>query len=224
MICKICNKELKAINNSHLRQHNITLEQYREMFPGAECGQELRTLTEEGRERIRQHATSRKKKPEEIEKLRAYRKTFRHSEETKKKMSETRKGRKAWNKGKKGTVVHTQEYKELMRKLSAERVSNWNKNKRTGIELKISELLIALGIEYEEQKLMYDKFVVDFYIPSKNLIIECNGNYWHNRPNQKKKDRARINYLTKCGHKIIVLWEHEINENIAQCKEEILNG
>ena len=224
MICKICNKELKAINNSHLRKHNITLEQYRKMFPDAECGQELRVLTSEGRERIRQHAKRRKKKPEEIEKLRAYRKTFRHSEETKRKMSETRKGKKAWNKGKKGTVVHSQEYKEHMRQLAAKRVANWDKNKRTGIELKIAELLTTLEINYEEQKPICNRFVVDFYIPCKNLIIECNGDYWHNRPEQIKRDNARINYLTKCGYKIITLWEHEINENIEQCKEEILNG
>jgi len=31
--CRICNKELKQITNTHLKKHNMTIEEYKEMFP-----------------------------------------------------------------------------------------------------------------------------------------------------------------------------------------------
>ncbi len=34
--CKICKKEFKRISNTHLKQHNITCNEYMKIFPGAE--------------------------------------------------------------------------------------------------------------------------------------------------------------------------------------------
>uniref|UniRef100_A0A7C3SNC3 DUF559 domain-containing protein n=1 Tax=Dictyoglomus turgidum TaxID=513050 RepID=A0A7C3SNC3_9BACT len=31
--------------------------------------------------------------------------------------------------------------------------------------------------------------LVDFYLPDQKIIIECDGDYWHNRPEIKEKDR-----------------------------------
>lgn len=47
MKCMICNKEFKYINSAHLSSHNITLDEDKEMFPGAE------TISLETREKMR---------------------------------------------------------------------------------------------------------------------------------------------------------------------------
>jgi len=68
---------------------------------------------------------------------------------------------------------------------------------RTTIEIIIKDLLEDLGIEYKEQYKI-EKFYFDFYLPEKNTLIECDGEYWHSKEkaiiNDKLKDElAKIN-------------------------------
>ena len=65
---------------------------------------------------------------------------------------------------------------------------------------------------------------MDIYVPSKKLIIECFGNYWHCNPNLYKpdyyhknvkltaeqiwlKDNERIEYFKKLGYQVKIVWE-----------------
>lgn len=94
----------------------------------------------------------------------------------------------------------------------------------------VREELEKLNIKYEEQKEMYNKFIVDFYLPEYNIVLEVFGDYWHSNPQvygygeglkepnenqlkQIKKDKSRKGYLEKCGHKFVSLWEKDIYEN-----------
>jgi very-short-patch-repair endonuclease len=38
------------------------------------------------------------------------------------------------------------------------------------------------------------------------------GDYWHNRPHQKKKDWFRFKVFKRNGYKTLVVWEHELND------------
>jgi DNA mismatch endonuclease (patch repair protein) len=92
----------------------------------------------------------------------------------------------------------------------------------TGIEIKIKKVLTELSIQFEFQKRISNISVVDFYIPSKNMIIFCDGDYWHNLPGLKERDK-KINFLlTEKGFTILRFWEHEINKNIDQVRARIL--
>ena len=93
--------------------------------------------------------------------------------------------------------------------------------KDTSIEQKIEKLLIREGIEYRKQVPLLHKFIVDFLIPNKNLVIECDGDYWHNRLGVQEKDKIRDNTLTQNGYTVIRLWEHEINKELPKCFERI---
>jgi very-short-patch-repair endonuclease len=224
MICQECGKELKAINSSHLRKHGMTLGDYRIKYPDSESGQKYTPLTKEQREKLKMKAKGRVKSEAEKRKIGLKRRGQVHSEETKRKMSETRRGRPAWNKGMKGIFTHSEEYKERMRIQQCHLLSQREKGKATSIEIKIRGLLESLGLKFEEQKVLHNKFTVDFYLPEVDLVIECNGDYWHEREDVKIRDRRKIGYLTKCGHHILILWESEINEDIEMCREEILNA
>ena len=57
-------------------------------------------------------------------------------------------------------------------------------------------------------------YVVDFYCPSKKLIIEIDG-YQHKNNKQKAYDRERTNYLEQLGFKVLRFWNNDINKNIS---------
>ena len=89
-----------------------------------------------------------------------------------------------------------------------------------------------MGIKYKNNELLYEKFFVDFLLED-GTIIEAFGDYWHYNPKvfsnpnsnqvkQLKKDKARLAYLRKCGHRVIVLWEKDLKEN-ENLVYEVLN-
>ena len=83
--------------------------------------------------------------------------------------------------------------------------------KPTSIEKKVYNELKARGFLFEKQKTIGNKFTVDAYIPRLNLIIECDGDYWHNLPVNVRRDASKDAYLKKCGYGILRLTGTEIN-------------
>ena len=81
------------------------------------------------------------------------------------------------------------------------------------------EVLKPLNIEYIPQYKIRGRdgkfrIVCDFYIPSQNLIIEINGNYWHSEasPNNSKRDIEKFETLTQMGYQVIMFYEDELYE------------
>ena len=119
-------------------------------------------------------------------------------------------------KGKKFTESHKEALKNKWKNLSEE-----DRKKRliplltanpSSLENIICNVLDELDVEYERQKSIYHYFV-DIYIPIKNLIIECDGEYWHSKPERKILDKKRDYLLRSLGYKIIRLPEKEIKTN-----------
>jgi len=84
--------------------------------------------------------------------------------------------------------------------------------KDTSIEVKIQNFLKQLGIEYFTHKYMNIEhaYQCDVFVPSLNLVIECDGNYWHSYPTGKEVDHIRTKELIEKGFKVLRLWETEI--------------
>lgn len=81
-------------------------------------------------------------------------------------------------------------------------------------EIKVAKQLNEIGIRFIQQKeILNGKYYLDFYIPSLKLVIECNGDYWHNLPERKQRDKELKKYVESTGRKIIFIWEHEINDD-----------
>ena len=82
---------------------------------------------------------------------------------------------------------------------------------RTSIEVTVANLLTSLGVEYEEQKHI-GRYCVDFYVPHKNLVIECDGEYWHGerKPGAKEKDARKDAFLASKGYSIFRFPEPDI--------------
>ncbi len=96
------------------------------------------------------------------------------------------------------------EYKHKMAKARA------STNKISSIQLKLYSILDDLGVSYEKEYVI-GPFTFDCKI--NNILIECNGNYWHSLPKTMSNDELKSKYINKYhpDYKLRVLWEHEFN-------------
>jgi very-short-patch-repair endonuclease len=104
--------------------------------------------------------------------------------------------------------------KSVLRYLSSGKSRGKGRTYDTSIELKMEELLLNMGINYKKQINIEDIACVDFFIPENNTIIECFGDYWHNKENIKTKDERKRILLENRGYELLIFWEHDINNNI----------
>lgn len=107
----------------------------------------------------------------------------------------------------------------------------------------LAEILTKLELKWEyENSIKIDKtvYIPDFFIPSKNLIVECYGDFWHAHPLKyekdqilyegltvefiQKRDETRKNMIEK-QYKFLSFWEQELNDNnqLEAIKEKIKN-
>jgi very-short-patch-repair endonuclease len=91
----------------------------------------------------------------------------------------------------------------------------------TGIERRIRVLLRSMRIENEQEKYFKGVGMVDFYLPRYNVVIECDGFYWHSSKAAKAKDRRRDRELSRLGIRVLRLPEEEINGDIDLCSSKI---
>lgn len=130
-----------------------------------------------------------------------------HTKETNHKNSELHKGLLSAMKGK----HHTE---QARRKIIISRSKQIFPKRDTKIEIKIQDYLKTLEVDFETHNYMNIKhaYQCDIYIPSQNLVIECDGDYWHCYPIGREIDCLRTQELVEKGYKVVRLWEHEINE------------
>jgi G:T-mismatch repair DNA endonuclease (very short patch repair protein) len=82
-----------------------------------------------------------------------------------------------------------------------------------------------LGIEFytHQYKGIKHDYQTDIFIPSLNLVIECDGDYWHANPlkftnpsnrqlKQIDKDKIRTKELKEKGYNVLRLWECDIKQ------------
>ena len=111
-----------------------------------------------------------------------------------------------------------------------------NTTSKSKLEIRISNLLTELNIEYEPQLYLKlnnrKRYFYDLYLVKYNLLIEINGNYWHGNPDIYKgddlihygfgdiyakdlweKDRLKTEYAISKNYNIITIWENFISNN-----------
>ena len=96
--------------------------------------------------------------------------------------------------------------------------------KDSSIEVKIQKFLKELGIEFFTHQYMKIEhgYQCDILIPSMNLVIEADGDYWHKYPIGNDIDHIRTRELISNGFKVLRLWEFEIKEmNINDFKNKL---
>jgi very-short-patch-repair endonuclease len=113
-----------------------------------------------------------------------------------------------------------------LQKIKEKRILQITPIKDTSIEIKIKNFLNELQIEYFQHKYININhgYQCDFFIPSKNLVIECDGDYWHQYPTGVNIDKIRTSELIEKGFKVLRLWEKEIKIlSLNDFKEKLRN-
>ena len=70
--------------------------------------------------------------------------------------------------------------------------------------------LESLGVSYISEYAI-GPWVFDVYIPSHEVLIECNGEYWHSLPKAIRNDKSKDTYVRKYASekKLVTVWEVE---------------
>ena len=122
-------------------------------------------------------------------------------------------------------------YEKRYRNKAAEKigkVKEWDRNhprnrfQDTSIELKIEAELKRRDIDYRKQVRLCKVARVDFYLPGDRIIVQCDGDYWHNLPGAQERDERQDKVLIFNGFNVYRFWEHEINKSAEECIDRIL--
>jgi very-short-patch-repair endonuclease len=126
---------------------------------------------------------------------------------------------------------HSQETKDKMSLIHKEKWVKGEIGRRhytSKLEDKFKEqILVPLNIEFKHTfKATNYKFFYDFIIPSKNLIIEVDGDFFHSNPKfypegpkyktqieNNKNDQLKNQWAEDNGYKLLRFWEYDINNN-----------
>lgn len=96
------------------------------------------------------------------------------------------------------------------------------KRKETKIERIVREALSAADIVFIPEHYIAQVGFVDFWLSQPNVVVECDGAYWHNRPEAKTEDMRRDAVLAKYGVRVLRLAEHWIlSADPSQISERI---
>lgn len=126
-----------------------------------------------------------------------------------------KKGQIPWNKGKTGIYS-----KETLNKIREARIKQIFPKKDTYIEVLIQNELESRDILFEKHKVVFKYHQCDFFIKP-NIVIECDGDYWHNLPEIKKRDKENNQLMDNKGYVVMRFWEKEIRENVRKCVDMI---
>lgn len=101
--------------------------------------------------------------------------------------------------------------------------SSVTQQKATNIENQFRYALLRKNLNFIEQASI-GPWSIDFYLPEHDIIIEADGEFWHNTIKAKMKDRRKDAWLKSKGYKVFHFTGKEILENSNLCVEQILKS
>lgn len=91
-------------------------------------------------------------------------------------------------------------------------------------------ILDDLGVRYEPQAVFAGKFCVDALVPDHQLVVQIDGDYWHDRKGNSTEprilrrvalDHSQDAYMRACGWSVLRLWESDLKRDPAACADSI---
>lgn len=101
---------------------------------------------------------------------------------------------------------------------------NYTMPRETVIETKLYEELEKRGVTYTKQQVIDGLWVADALIPGARIVIECDGEYWHNLPDMEKRDRKKDAYLKAKGYKVFRFPEAAIKADVQGCVQKVVDA
>lgn len=91
-------------------------------------------------------------------------------------------------------------------------------------------ILDSLGVEYSRQVRFGGKFNPDAVIPASRLVVQFDGDYWHDRSGTSTEarimrrvalDKSQDAYIEACGWRVVRLWESDLMKQPGACADAI---
>jgi len=128
---------------------------------------------------------------------------------------------------------HSKKTKEKMSESAMDRILKTQQKHTSKLELEFTKILDNLDIKYTQWFYAKEiKAFYDFYIPTKNIIIEVDGDFYHCNPDiytngsvcktqekNLKRDQQKNQWAQDNGFKLLRFWETDININPQQIIE-----
>lgn len=164
------------------------------------------------------------------------RKTLEEHPEIIENLTKSHKEKPSWNSGKVGIYSNNtiekisdaakeqwknKDYRKFMEEKILPKARYKQAARISSIEIIIAKELQKRNIEFLQQVMILNRYKVDFLIED-CIIIEADGDYWHNLPNIKEKDNKRDVILNAERFIIFRFWEHEIRKNVSKCVDKIV--
>jgi very-short-patch-repair endonuclease len=116
--------------------------------------------------------------------------------------------------------ICSEETKQKIRESTINQLKRDKYSYDTKIEKAVENQLLFNNILYIKQY-RYKLGIADFWLPKGNLIVECDGDYWHSRPETMVKDKIKTTWLEDNDYVVLRLTETEIKNDIGGCLERI---
>jgi len=94
-----------------------------------------------------------------------------------------------------------------------------NRSSISKLEGKFKDALLANNISFIQQ-FRYEYGIADFFVLP-NIIVECDGDYWHNLPEKKARNPVQNEWLKSNGYQVYRFSEEEINKDVSACVARI---
>lgn len=87
-------------------------------------------------------------------------------------------------------------------------------------------LLEQLGLDYRRQAVFAGKFIPDAVVPAARLVVQFDGDYWHDRAGTSTEprivrrvatDRSQDAYVRACGWEVARLWASDLSADPEGC-------
>jgi very-short-patch-repair endonuclease len=117
------------------------------------------------------------------------------------------------------TLLQTyEEYPEILENRKACGINQFSTG-YTSIELIVKYFFDENNISYTHNEKI-GRYHTDFKIG--NLIVECDGDYWHNKMGAKEKDQRKTEYMEEKGFMVLRFTETELINAFNNCQQKIL--
>lgn len=123
-------------------------------------------------------------------------------------------------------------YKSKLRAVSPGRLAKMAYRETTPERL-IRESLERIGVSFEAQAPL-GPYTVDFLVPSLDLVIQADGDFWHANPQvyadkalsprqrkQRRLDASCNSFLANRGYHVLRIWERDLKRDATLCAQAV---
>jgi very-short-patch-repair endonuclease/transposase-like protein len=90
------------------------------------------------------------------------------------------------------------------------RVQSSLKSTASRLEKAVATILEEAGLKPDSTQFVIDDFRYDFSFNQGEVLVECQGSYWHSSAQRRQRDAFKRRLAHKHGKRLVVIWDYQI--------------